>query len=196
MKKLMMAVMVAGMMAAAKADVSFSYSGQLRNETGGAVDVKNATITFSLYNVASGGSALWSRMIPVQLDANGYFAVELSNDVGSPVGTETKLEDVLAHIATLYIGLNVQGSSGEISPRQKLLSTPRAAFAEDVKTAKNDFTVNGAINARIIQQNGADLVPSRAIILWPNLTPPAGWRFAFEHIETASGLRLYCIEKE
>lgn len=144
MKQLMMAVMIAGMAAGALADVSFSYSGQLRTETGGKVTAKNPKITFSLYNVATGGAALWSRMIPVLLDDNGYFAVELSNANGSPVGSVVDLEQLLANNATLYIGLTVDGSSGEIAPRQKLISTPRAAFAEDVQTAKQGFTVNGA----------------------------------------------------
>jgi len=150
MKKLMMTVLAAGMAAAAWADAHISYSGQLRAANGEPLTGKTTgNIEFRLYDVPTGSKVpLWARDIAVQIDANGCFAVELHDGAGSEVQgnkpTEKKsLDDVIANNANLYLGLTVKGSSGEINPRQKLLSNPRAVFAENVSLAKGNFTVTG-----------------------------------------------------
>ena len=151
MKKLIFAMAVVA--AGAASAVSFSYQGALRTETGGPIPAKdsNKTITFRLYDSPTDGKLLWGRQYAVHLDTNGLFNVELSDTTGSQ-STEPKpftndLAYVLANYAgessSLYIGLFVQNSSGEIRPRQKLLNVPSAGFAADVATAKNGFTVTG-----------------------------------------------------
>ena len=150
MKKLMfaMAVMAAG---AAAAGVSFSYQGALKTADGGSIPVSesNKTIEFRLYESPTDSSALWGLKTIVHLDENGLFNVELSDTVGTPLaGVMTNnldwvLASYLGNGKTLYIGLYVLGSTGEIRPRQQLLNVPAAAFAADVAEAKNDFTVQG-----------------------------------------------------
>lgn len=152
----LLAVLVAGTVEAA----SFSYQGVLRDATGGAVAEKNKSIEFRLYASAESdmNQALWGRKIAVLLDDNGLFNVELSdaNTSESLVENGASLDNVIAENATLYIGLTVSGSSGEIRPRQKLLSVPRASFAEDVQMAKNSFTVLGtAMFEGPVVHNGA-----------------------------------------
>lgn len=145
MKKLMVGVF--GMMSAMATAASFSYQGVLRSATGTAVENKNQSITFRLYDNPSSEQALWGRTCSVLLDENGLFNIELSDVAGSEVANLTNsLDQVIAANATgtLYIGLEVQGSSGEIRPRQKVLSVPLATFAQDVSLARNDFTVTGA----------------------------------------------------
>lgn len=146
MKRILLALLVASTSGLVMA-TSFSYQGVLRNATGGSVAQKNQNIAFRLYDGATTENALWGRSVAVLLDDNGLFNVELSDTSGSPIeGLTNALDRVIAAKAatTLYIGLTVDGSTGEIRPRQKLLSVPKATFAEDVQTAKADFTVLGA----------------------------------------------------
>ena len=81
------------------------------------------------------------------LDENGLFNTSLTDAAGSAISgvTGTGLAKVLADNAgtTLYIGLTVDNSSGEISPRQALLAVPYAIHASDAASASGDFTVEG-----------------------------------------------------
>ena len=145
MKKLLFGLMAFASFAACAA--SFSYQGVLRDAQGKAIAEKNQTIAFRLYAEPTGGAALWGRSVAVRLDDDGLFNVELSDTAGSPLDEDLpdSLESVLAANgnATLYIGLTVSNSSGEIRPRQKVLAVPVAAFAQDVSLARNNFTVTG-----------------------------------------------------
>ena len=155
MKKLIIGLM--GVMSFVAMGASFSYQGVLRDAQGGKLtdSAKIQTIEFRLYNGPAETVALWGRSVVVNLDDDGLFNVELGDAAGSEIkgvdkdGKEVALtaalDDVLAAYgnATLYIGLTVAGSSGEIRPRQKVLAVPVASFAQDVKMAKNDFTVSG-----------------------------------------------------
>ena len=148
MKKLMMAAVVAMTAVVAWAEtVSFSYQGALANADGSAITGdKNKTIEFRLYAGPTATDVLWGRSVSVRLDDNGFFNVELSDGAGSAITdvNGANLDQILAKNAgKLYIGLTVDGSTGEIRPRQKVLSVPTAAYAEDVANAKNDFRVAG-----------------------------------------------------
>ena len=81
------------------------------------------------------------------LDANGLFNTAITDAAGSEINgvTSTGLATILAQKSgtTLYIGLTVDNSSGEISPRQALLAVPYAIHAADAAAASGDFTVEG-----------------------------------------------------
>ena len=146
MKKLIFAIAMAAA-GAAMAGVSFSYQGALMSADGTAPVSGTKTIAFRLYETPTGTDALWGRKVAVQLNESGLFNVELSATSGSPVDSvkTNDLDYVLSQYpGSLYIGLDVEGSTGEIRPRQKLLSVPTAGFAQDVKEAKRDFTVVGS----------------------------------------------------
>ena len=148
MKKLMMVAVVAMTAVVAWAEtVSFSYQGALANADGSAITGdKNKTIQFRLYAGPTDETVLWGRSVSVRLDDNGFFNVELSDGAGSAITdvNGANLDKILAaNAGKLYIGLTVDGSTGEIRPRQKVLSVPSAAYAEDVANAKNDFRVAG-----------------------------------------------------
>ena len=149
MKRLMMVAVVAMTAVVAWAEtVSFSYQGALANADGSAItgDKKNKLIEFRLYAGPAEPDALWGRSVSVLLDDNGFFNVELSDGAGSAIANMNgaNLDQILAaNAGKLYIGLTVDGSTGEIRPRQKVLSVPTAAYAEDVANAKNDFRVAG-----------------------------------------------------
>lgn len=146
MKKLIfaMAVMAAG----AAMAVTIAYQGALKNADGSAVSGgPSLPITFRLYSSPTSEDLLWARTVNVLLNDEGLFNVELSDTSGSEprdYSLTNKLDNVLAtYTEKLFIGLYVEGSTGEIRPRQKLLSVPMAAYAQDVSKAKNDFEVAG-----------------------------------------------------
>lgn len=151
MKKLVFAFAMIAVSAAFSA-TSFSYQGALLDAAGNRLPTqdRNKTIEFRLYESVNAVEAVWGREFNVTLDEDGMFNVELS-DVGSPLSTNpdspenSALEDVITAYAgkDLFIGLTVDGSVGEISPRQKVLSVPVAAYARNVGEAKGSFSVRG-----------------------------------------------------
>lgn len=152
MKKVVFAVVMA--VSTAAMAVSISYQGQLRGGKGEKLTVaQGLPVAFRLYDQATGGTALWGRRYAVTLDEEGYFNVELNDATGSDldpkiVNTLEKLLADKAQSSTLYVGLEVDNSTGEIAPRQKLLPVPVAAFAQNVQEASGNFTVNGT--ARVV----------------------------------------------
>ena len=142
MKKLLIGLMVFASFAATAA--SFSYQGVLKNADGTnfADTNRNPEITFRLYTVPTGGTALWERTIKVHLGEDGLFNVELSDSAEDAVNT---LDQVLSQYgdSALYIGMEADKSTGEIRPRQKMPAVPLASFAQDVKTARGDFKIEG-----------------------------------------------------
>ena len=143
MKKLMFAVgaVLAGAMAMASTPTSFAYQGVLRDDVGKAIDGSSAKITFRLYNDPTAeGSGLWFQTQTVSLDTNGLFNAELGDSTN---GLAAVIAESEADGKSLYIGLTVDGSAGEIRPRQKLIAAPLAAFAQNVRETKGDLTING-----------------------------------------------------
>lgn len=145
MKKLMFAVgvVLAGAMAMASTPASFAYQGVLRDDVGKAIGGSSAKITFRLYNDPTAedeDSVLWTQTQTLSLDTNGLFNAELgdpTNGLAAVIATSESAGK------SLYIGLTVDGSAGEIRPRQKLIAAPLAAFAQNVRETKGDLTVNG-----------------------------------------------------
>ena len=158
MKKVMAAMAIVAAVAASTvlpanaATAAFGYQGVLMNAEGTAPLTGNQTVEIRLYDMAEGGAPLWGRSYAVLLDANGLFNVEVSDASGSAIGGTPgdSLETVFRRNATttLYIGLKVSGTSGEILPRQKMLAVPYATFASDVSRASGNFTVAGLLTAK------------------------------------------------
>ena len=152
MKKLMPLVAALAMSATLWAiPAQFSYQGVLK-DTSNAPITGNQTVELRLYANASTTTALWGRSYNVFLDASGLFNVEVS-DSGSVLPNEEftyeHLRDALVATAggPLYIGLTVANSSGEIRPRQRILSVPYATIAGDVSSASGNLSVGGTMTA-------------------------------------------------
>ena len=141
------------------APAAFAYQGVIRDAEGNVPANKNQTVEFKLYTQAEGGTPVWGRAIAVLLDDTGLFNAELSDTAGSRIDgvTDSGLASILASKAstTLYIGIKVIGSSGEISPRQTILPVPYAVVASDVANASGDFAVAGRATAKSAQVEGA-----------------------------------------
>ena len=155
MKKIMLmtvAAMATILSAVASSATTFAYQGVLRDEDGNPlVDTKTVTIDFRLYESSDGDTAVWGRQMPVSIDTNGLFNAELADANGSvTVKSADTLADVIANAeakqnVSLYIGLTVKDSTGEIRPRQKLLPVPMSAYAQNATEAKGDFQVGGEL---------------------------------------------------
>jgi len=160
-KSVIAAIAFAAALAAQALESSIAYQGILRDDQGAVLAGTQYTIEFRLYTQASGGTPLWGRSTVVILDANGLFNVELADSVGSDVGGTrcTSLTEALAQSrgGSLYVGLTVSNSSGEISPRQKIMSVPYATYAADVSSAGGDFAVAGKTTLRDAEAQTLDV---------------------------------------
>ena len=104
---------------------SISVQGVLRDPLGKTVEDGTYTITFRIYNVETGGSALWYEPMGNVTVQHGVFSEELGDNSDYPM-------DTLAFRTTYYIGVTV-GSGIEMSPRTKLTTSPysKAVFGEE-----------------------------------------------------------------
>ena len=151
MKKLAIGIVFAvaanAILPCAAAGAAFTYQGVIKEVNGATPANRNRSIEFRIYDSPTGDRVLWGRAYNVLLDGGGLVNTALSDAAGSGIDgvTGTGLAKVLADNAgtTLYIGLTVDNSSGEISPRQALLAVPYAIHAADAAAAGGDFTVGG-----------------------------------------------------
>jgi hypothetical protein len=102
-----------------------NYQGMLTQSDGKTpVTNGNYTILFSIYNISSGGSSLWSHTYNVAV-TNGLFNVILG-DSGAPIN--------LPFDTTYWLGIKV-GADPELSPRIRLTSVGYAYRAQKADTA-------------------------------------------------------------
>ena len=136
---------------------AFSYQGALADASGNALQ-GNRTVEFRLYASETGDSALWGRACNVLLDENGMFNTEVADASGTALSgvPDAALDSVLAGYAdkTLFLGLTIVGSSGEIAPRLRLLPVPYAVYAHDVTRASGDFAAAGKVTSAQLAVSG------------------------------------------
>jgi len=110
----------------AGAPLYFNYQGLLL-EPGSGKPVADGTyqLVLSIYDVAAGGTALWTEPQAVAVH-KGLFNVRL--------GTATPLDPAWVDGRDLWLGVAVQGD-GEMDPRTPLVSVPYAINAGDVRGA-------------------------------------------------------------
>lgn len=96
-------------------DDGFWYQGRLTDGDGNPLANANVNVTFWLYNVPSGGTALDSVVVAVNTDGNGLFNEEI--DFNNPD---------LFNGQPLYLGAQVSGEASEMTPRQYLQPVPYA----------------------------------------------------------------------
>ena len=136
---------------------AFSYQGALADASGKALK-GTQTVEFRLYGNETGGSALWGRACNVLLDDNGMFNTEIADTSGTKLSgvPDVALDSVLSGNAdkTLFLGLTVAGSSGEIAPRLRLLPVPYAVYAHNVTRASGDFAAAGKVSSSQLAVSG------------------------------------------
>jgi hypothetical protein len=126
-----------------------SYQGFLTDANGVPLALsspKNYDVNFRIYNVPSGGTAMWGEIQTVTVD-RGYFSVLLGQ--GAALSSGEPWTNNLAGIFTAsdasdrYLGMTVKGITtpdSEIQPRLRLLAGPYAFLAA---RANNAVALNG-----------------------------------------------------
>jgi hypothetical protein len=116
-------VRAAGLTAGASLS-AISYQGTLSSVSGTPIDA-TVGMTFRFYNVQSGGTALWTE------SHTGANAVPISNGLFNvALGSITPIPSTVWNYSTVYLGVQVQGDSTELSPREVIGSVPSAARAD------------------------------------------------------------------
>lgn len=96
-------------------------------------------MTFSLYNAATGGSALWSETETVTLE-NGFYDVVLGDDVSLMLPFDQRY----------YLGVTVSGDT-EMLPRQLL---PQGAVS--LRAERAEGLIDNAVSAAKLQTESVD----------------------------------------
>ena len=133
--------------AAASPPATLGYEGSLA-DSGGAPITATLGITFRLYDVQSGGTALWNEtQAGVQVDG-GNLSVELGSVTPLPQSLFGK---------KLYLGIQIAGDS-EMMPRPALTASPFAFRAASVLNRTRFVSAEGSA-----LENGAALVAAVAL---------------------------------
>ena len=118
------------------AQATLSIQGIIQKSNGAAVDDGKYDLTFKLYTVASGGSAVHTETQNIAV-AGGIYSAELGSG-GTPL--------TAAFDQTYYLGVSVDGGA-ELIPRARLTSSP---YALALLGTANLFPSSGAIGAGTI----------------------------------------------
>lgn len=95
-----------------------NFQGKLTNTDGTNVTNGTYSIVFSLYSVASGGSAVWTETQGSVSITDGIFQVSLGSVTSLPGSVDFNSSD-------LYLGIKV-GADAEMTPRVRLTAAPYA----------------------------------------------------------------------
>lgn len=143
-----------------------NYQGKLSAQGTGAPvnEVKN--ITFSLYDSATGGSPIYSQTRQVNI-SNGTFSVYLGKGYGDYSGSMVAdgiPAAVFIERSAQYLGIRIEGSSVEMTPRQSLASVAyayKAVYAMEAEKARQadkakDAEKVGGLSPSQLMRNDAD----------------------------------------
>ena len=127
-----------------------SYLSDANNIPLGNTGPQNYDVVFRMYNVETGGSAIWAEQQTLTVD-KGYFSVLLGegSEVAGEPGLHASIDTLFtgADISDRYIQMTVRrigagGTDVDISPRLRLVTSPFAFTARNAVYAAN--LVNGS----------------------------------------------------
>jgi hypothetical protein len=157
LRSLVLVSLLAGSaLALATPPATLGYQGNLANSAGQPI-TDDLTLTFRLYDVPSGGSALWTEVQNGVAVDGGNLSVELGGVTPLPSGIWGR---------QLYLGVQIAGDS-EMQPRPPLTAAPYALRA--ASTMKRTLTVSAEGTAT---DNGAALLAVVASITDASLDSP------------------------
>lgn len=129
-----------------------NYQGRLTKQDGAPLSDGNYTISFRIYDVATGGSYLWQESHDVTTKL-GYFNVALGSKTVEGVS-------ILDFTKPLYLGVKV-GSDSEMAPRQPLSAVPYAMCANNAITVSDGAVTNAKLAYHAVT---ADKMENSAVI--------------------------------
>lgn len=159
------ALVASSITASADALGRINYQGRLVDDSGIPLPDGETTLTFRIFNAATGGAIVWGPQDfnggnglgqgPRAVLDNGYFNVTLG-----PVDTSGSFLSQVVPLATgnLFVEIAVNGAA-PISPRQQLLSAPFALTATGYSgDSLSVFADNGSRNVllSVVSNNGND----------------------------------------
>jgi len=115
-----------------------NYQGELTDDTGTPLDT-TVSITFTIYDDATGGNPLWTETHPSITTSSGRFNVML--------GTMVPITDNIFAEAQRWLGITIEADP-EITPRTEFLTAPYAFRVSTVDGATGgimtgDFEISG-----------------------------------------------------
>lgn len=116
----------------ATSTTTLPYQGRLTDTGGNPINATKA-ITFRLYNVASGGTALWQEAWPTVNVSDGLFNVLLGSITPIP-------ENAISENDNLWLGIMVETDT-EMTPRVQVGSVPYAMRAALVKETNYELSL-------------------------------------------------------
>lgn len=145
------AVLTFTALAAADVPEALTQQGRLLDSSGAAVPDGQISFTFTIYDAAEGGAALWTETQDISTE-DGYFSAQLGE-------TEAFPANLFDGGNALYLGVQV-GSDDEMTPRQLLTSVPFAMKAGLADNATNAENAENAENAQTAVNVTGDITPS------------------------------------
>jgi len=140
--------------AAAQIPQTMSYQGRLTDTGGNPVANGNYSLTFRLYDVSSGGAALWTET-QASVPVNGaIFSVMLGSV--TPFG--------LPFDKQYWLGVSVQGGA-ELTPRTALSTSPYSIRSLGVLGSNNIFPPTGNVGIGTTSPQGSALLDVRGFTL-------------------------------
>ena len=128
-----------------------NYQGYLTDSGGTPVD-GTVQMTFKIYNVATGGIALWTETQSNVAVSDGIYSVVL--------GSVTPIN--LAFDTQYYLGVEVE-TDGEMTPRQALTSVPYAFMADDADTVDGKHASQLDQSAHVSRTDNPHMVTSTQV---------------------------------
>lgn len=152
MRKLIAAAVLVAVLllcqSAAAVPETMSYQGVLRDAVGNVVPDGAYGLTFRVYNVATGGTALWTEAQTVAVE-DGIFNVILGSV--SPLA--------LPFDTQYWLGVQI-ASDPELAPRTQLTSSPYAMRAQYADQGDTDWLTSGSDIYRIDGSVGIGTLPA------------------------------------
>ncbi len=145
-----------------------NFQGKLVTPTGTNVADGSYSVVFSIYNVASAGSNLWTETQTLTV-TNGIFQVNLGSVTTLPASIDFNTDNI-------YLGIKV-GADAEMTPRIQFTSVPQAFNSEKLggldktgfiqnttsQQASSNFNISGTGIAGILQAATVDTSAAGAL---------------------------------
>ena len=142
-----------------------NYQGKVYQPSGAAVPDGAYKIAFSIYDVPTGGTALWTETYDALQVKGSAFHVLLGSI--NPIGAS------IFSSAERFLGVKL-ASDPELSPRQKIASVPYAMVAEKAATATVAASAAEATHAA-----SADVAQTVAVgaVTGASIAPQEAWQY-------------------